>query len=95
MIECPHNVILKSAPGSEIKNEKKKNVVALESSVTFDLTWSAALFKQHNIKAITMTVTVDVVLCSKSSLNFVAFQWLLFCFDFAEEVQAKVKQLIL
>lgn len=90
-------MILKSAPGSEIKNEKKKNVVALESSVTFDLTWSAALFKQHNIKAITMTVTVDVVLCSKSSLNFAAqiFLWLLFCFDFAEEVQAKVKQLIL
>lgn len=71
--------------------------MASESSVTFDLTQRAALFKQRNIKAITMTVSVDVVLCSKGSLNFVTqiFLWLLFCFDLAEEFQAKVKQLIL
>lgn len=49
----------------------KRHVVASESSVTFDLTQRAALFKRRNIKAITMTVSVDVVLCSKGSLNFV------------------------
>lgn len=71
--------------------------MALESSVTFDFTQSAMLFEQRSIKAGTMTVTADVVLCSKGSFNFVAeiILWLLFFFDFAEEVQAKVKLLIL
>lgn len=55
--------------------------MASESSVTFDLTQSAALFKQHNIKAITMTITVDVVLQFKGSLNFVALMFLLFVFS--------------